>query len=154
MTIQDLGSLGELIAALATLVTLFYLALQIRANTVLAKAEAKRGQQSASAASSLGIAQDPDLAALFLKGLSDYHSLTAIEKTRFEFLLACIMDGPMLIARDAELGLSDDEDVQLARATIKRFLSTPGGRIWLEHNAALVSKPFSRLVSDEMGLSR
>ena len=54
VTIQDLGSLGELIAALATLVTLFYLALQIRANTVLAKAEAKRGQQSASAASSLG----------------------------------------------------------------------------------------------------
>ncbi len=33
MTIQDLGSLGELIAAVATVATLVYLALQIRQNT-------------------------------------------------------------------------------------------------------------------------
>lgn len=33
MTIQDLGSVGELIAALATVATLAYLALQIRQNT-------------------------------------------------------------------------------------------------------------------------
>lgn len=33
MTIQDLGSLGELIAAIATVVTLVYLAAQIRQNT-------------------------------------------------------------------------------------------------------------------------
>ena len=154
MTIQDLGSLGELIAAVATVVTLIYLALQIRASTVVARAEAQRGQQSAGVATSLGIAQDPDLATLFVKGLSDYHSLAAIEKTRFEFLLACFMDGPMLIARDAELGLADDEDVELARVTIRRFLLTPGGRIWFEHNAAMLSKPFSRLVSDEMGSTR
>ena len=32
MTIQDLGSLGELIAALATVLTLGYLALQLRQN--------------------------------------------------------------------------------------------------------------------------
>ncbi len=33
VTIQDLGSLGELIAAIATVATLIYLAFQIRANT-------------------------------------------------------------------------------------------------------------------------
>ena len=33
MTIQELGSLGELVAAIATLATLIYLALQIGANT-------------------------------------------------------------------------------------------------------------------------
>ncbi len=34
MTLQDLGSVGELVAALATVATLAYLALQIRQNTV------------------------------------------------------------------------------------------------------------------------
>ena len=34
VTIQDLGSLGELIAAVATIVTLAYLAVQIRSNTI------------------------------------------------------------------------------------------------------------------------
>ena len=33
MSIQDLGSIGELIAALATVATLAYLAVQIRQNT-------------------------------------------------------------------------------------------------------------------------
>ena len=33
MTIQELGSLGEFIAAIATLATLVYLAVQIRQNT-------------------------------------------------------------------------------------------------------------------------
>lgn len=39
MTIQDLGSLGELIAAIATVVTLVYLAAQIRQNTAQQKRE-------------------------------------------------------------------------------------------------------------------
>ena len=40
MTIEQLGSIGELVAALATVVTLAYLALQIRGSTVATKAEA------------------------------------------------------------------------------------------------------------------
>jgi hypothetical protein len=37
MSIQDLGSLGELIAAIATVGTLIYLALQIRQNTAVVR---------------------------------------------------------------------------------------------------------------------
>jgi hypothetical protein len=151
VTIQDLGSIGELVAAVATVATLVYLALQIRGNTVVARAEAKRGAQSAGVSTSFGIAQDPELAALFVKGLSDYRDLASLDKTRFEFLLACVLDGPMLITRDAELGLADDEDIEGARETIKRFLTTPGGRIWFEHNAKVVSKPFYRFVLKELG---
>jgi hypothetical protein len=33
MTIQDLGSLGELIAAVATVATLVYLSIQLKRNT-------------------------------------------------------------------------------------------------------------------------
>ena len=33
MTVQDLGSLGELIAAVATVTTLVYLAIQLKQNT-------------------------------------------------------------------------------------------------------------------------
>ena len=40
MSIQDLGSLGELIAAIATLGTLIYLAIQIRQNNLIAKEQA------------------------------------------------------------------------------------------------------------------
>lgn len=40
MTIQDLGSIGELVAAIATVATLIYLAAQIRQNTTAMKTSA------------------------------------------------------------------------------------------------------------------
>ena len=42
MTIQDLGSIGEFVGAVATVGTLLYLAAQIRANTRAVQAEAGR----------------------------------------------------------------------------------------------------------------
>ncbi len=42
MTLDDLGNLGELIAAVATVLTLIYLAIQIRTSNRLARAEASR----------------------------------------------------------------------------------------------------------------
>lgn len=41
MSIQELGSLGEFVAALATIATLIYLALQIRANTRATSAQSR-----------------------------------------------------------------------------------------------------------------
>ena len=41
MSIQDLGALGELLAALATIATLIYLAMQIRANTRATSAQSR-----------------------------------------------------------------------------------------------------------------
>ena len=42
VTIQDIGSIGELVGALATVVTLAYLALQIRRSNILTTAESRR----------------------------------------------------------------------------------------------------------------
>ncbi len=44
MTIQDLGSIGELVAAIATVATLAYLALQIRQNTTALRYSARQSQ--------------------------------------------------------------------------------------------------------------
>jgi len=39
MTISDIGSIGELLAAIATIITLIYLALQLRSNTKVVRAQ-------------------------------------------------------------------------------------------------------------------
>ena len=60
MTIQDLGSIGELIAAIATIATLVYLAIQIRQNTAQQKLDAyvsvQHGQNSV-----VDLLRDPDM---------------------------------------------------------------------------------------------
>jgi hypothetical protein len=64
MNIQDLGSTGEFIAAIATLVTLVYLASQIRQSTKVAKAQLTKDLFLASRTALMDIAKHPNLAGL------------------------------------------------------------------------------------------
>ena len=87
VTIQDLGSLGELIAAIATVATLVYLALQIRQNTrALGHAEHREILEDGNAWRAYLI-EDPAIAALYRKGLVDPDALDPIERLRFRMLL-------------------------------------------------------------------
>jgi len=47
MTIQDLGNIGELVAAIATVATLVYLAIQIRSNTIAVRSAAAQSVHEA-----------------------------------------------------------------------------------------------------------
>ena len=92
MTIQDLGSLGELIAAIATVVTLIYLTTQIRQNNK-GLAEATSGAINASYASiNARISSDAEFAELFLRGRQDLASLTPVEVERFRAFVQDILN--------------------------------------------------------------
>ena len=62
MSIQELGSVGEVVAAIATLVTLAYLAFQIRQNTKVARAELTKDLFLTSRSALFEIAANEDLA--------------------------------------------------------------------------------------------
>lgn len=83
MTIQDLGSIGEFVAAVATVATLVYLAIQIRANTSAVQSAAAQTVHEAFATWYRMLATDADLAQLVTNGLRDYSSLTETDKARF-----------------------------------------------------------------------
>ena len=68
MTIQDFGSIGELITALATLA---YLALQIRQNKAVGRATGTSAHLSVLNDFSLVLVQDPELHQLYFGGLAD-----------------------------------------------------------------------------------
>jgi len=150
LSIQDLGSIGELLAAIVTIATLAYLARQIRGSNIVAESEASRAADRGTNTVGLAIAQDPDLAELFVRGLSDYSSLETVEKTRFQFLLTGILEGTMQVVLDAGHGLFTDQNVESARTTIRRFLSTSGGRAWLRVNADQVPQEFIRFVLETL----
>ena len=82
-TVQDLGSIGELVAAAATVMTLFYLAIQIRSNTIAARSAAAQSVHEAYAAWYRMLAADETLAVLVTEGLRDYASLSEAERARF-----------------------------------------------------------------------
>ena len=87
MTLQDLGSIGELIAAVATVATLAYLALQIRQNTrALGHAEQRATLEDGNSWRA-NLIQNPEVAELYRRGLLDPNALDPIERLRFRMLL-------------------------------------------------------------------
>ena len=86
MTIQDLGSIGELLAAIATIATLAYLALQIR--------ESRVGVNSANVQNAIqnftvletAIGADGSLSRIVNRGVAEFDSLDENERAQYIFL--------------------------------------------------------------------
>jgi len=83
MTIQDLGNIGEFVAAIATVATLVYLAIQIRSNTAAVRSAAAQSVHEAFASWYHLLAADAELAQLVTDGLRDYSSLSETDRARF-----------------------------------------------------------------------
>ncbi len=90
MTIEQLGSIGELVAAVATVATLIYLSLQIRASTKISRVESRRATTAQAHEYSALIANSPELASILRTGLGDIGSLDPDERIRFNFLFSML----------------------------------------------------------------
>jgi len=106
---EAIGAIGEIIGALAVVLTLGYLATQIRQNTKAERNTAMQQLLSASAATNNLIAGDEQLASTLSKGFRDPRSLSDAERLQVnaQFIgLMQHMDGALHRYRS---GLLDDE---------------------------------------------
>ena len=135
MALEDLGNLGEFVAAIATLVTLAYLALQIRQSNRIATWEAHRSSIVAFNHASGLFVGDGEMARIFRVGLFDVEQLDADERIRLFHALAQLILNfkDVLEARDA--GLYDDETYEAWEGYLCAILNMPGGSVWWEENA-------------------
>ena len=79
MSLQDLGSLGEFVGAIAVVVSLLYLAVQIRQNTRSMHAAAVHQATTGASAFSMPLAESGELARIFNTGVFQPERLTTAE---------------------------------------------------------------------------
>ncbi len=84
MTLQDLGSLGEIIGAFGVIASLVYVALQIRNNTNAVVAGTHQALFDSWSGLSSSLTDRVDLSRLLLKAATDYEELAPDELMRFE----------------------------------------------------------------------
>ena len=83
MSIQDLGALGELVAAIATIATLLYLAIQIRQNNRNLHESTSASLNQGFASINSRLSSDEQFAEIFIRGRQDLEALSAVEVERF-----------------------------------------------------------------------
>ncbi len=150
MTIQDWGAIGEIVGGVAVVVTLIYLAFQIRQNT-------RAIRLSASHAASVGIrdmyalvAEQTDLSEAIHKGSKDPSSISGAEKMRYWGFL-----GFWLYAfENAYIQLTEDALDPRHWSGMKRMMidytSVPGFRDYWPNRRHWFSEDFQHFMESEI----
>jgi hypothetical protein len=127
MNWEAIGAIGELLGAAGVIITLIYLAIQIRQNTASQKHESISESQGQFSQLHQSLAKDPELAKLWMDGLDDYLSLSTYDRVRFSFLQGEFIN--LLMARKAAVDqrLVSSEDYEYWGRWVGSLINTPGG---------------------------
>lgn len=130
MSIQDWGAIGEIVAAIAVIVTLIYLAVQIRQNTRQIRSDG-HVRVTDSYNDVIGrLLDDDDLFTLIVRGCHDWDSLSAFEQSRFHlFFHQHLMHLRMAYQLHDKSAMDDDvyESVENLHINV---LANSGARVW------------------------
>ena len=83
MNLNDLANVGQVIGALAVVISLIYVAFQIRQNTSAVRSATAQAVHDNYADWYMSLMGDAELNRIAIKGLKDYSSLDEIEKAQF-----------------------------------------------------------------------
>ena len=133
MSIQDLGSIGGFVAAIATLATLIYLAVQIRANTASVRESNARVHTDRMLGHSRLIAADKELAGVFRRGSKDIDQLTDAERWQFGTYLWSLFIDFQDEYHASKRTRPDDFHWEFQQKNLLYYLSKPGIRKWWEN---------------------
>ena len=130
LDITALAAWGEFLGGIAVVVSLIYLASQIRQNSRLLQAStASVTQQAESAVSSL-VVQDPELARIFWAGLADRAALSEADLRRFDPLIGIQFSGNQQHFRLAHDGLISPEAWADMEQAMRWNAQQPGFQQW------------------------
>ena len=150
MTIQDLGSLGELVAAVATVAALGYLAVQIRQNTRAIHASALQAANDSAQRVLATSSQSPENAKIYHRGLLSYSELTPPEQTHFTILLLGIFSASEAMYWNHRNDLLPEEIWDREVKVLRNYLRTPGGQAMWRGGGALFSDSFAQFIGGEL----
>ncbi len=149
MTIQDLGSIGELIAAVATIGTLVYLAIQIKQSSRSVRAAAF--QSSVDGINQLNnlCAHDESMARVYRVGNDGLQNLTEDEQVRYSMIYLSLFRSfeSMYIHNLQGTGVAQ---WSTAKNHIATLLATPGGHEWWKTNPFNFTPEFSKFVEGQL----
>ena len=139
MTIEALGSIGELVAAIATIATLFYLAMQIRHSSEATRGASQQALLDTSFDASWELGRDAEHARIVGAGFLDFEELNDRDKTIFALTVQRYVGNLEKGLRLREAGLIDSETLDSVGGGVVMVITSPGGAKWWQSYRAAVA---------------
>jgi hypothetical protein len=134
-SIQDLGAAGEFVGAIGVVITLVYLAYQIRQNTIqleqstlTARAAAQNASNTALRETRASIFESEEMAEVFHVGNSNPEALGDVARLRYRLAMHNVTDVMLEIyAQTLATGFAPETWNTQGHTLVERILATPGG---------------------------
>lgn len=136
MNWDAVGALAELLAAIVVVISLVYLALQVRQMNLQAEATAHADWLIGWNATIKGWTADAETIETLRKGWHDFDSLTKTQKAVFHLQHSALINHWLLAAQLCDRRLLPESIYQGATEVLISIHSTNGGRVVLERNAS------------------
>lgn len=142
MNFDDLGNLAELIAAIGVMVSVIYLALQIRRSSETERMATYRAIVSDFGTLNQSIASDSETALLFAHGLESFDTLSAVEKARLsQYFYGIYRYFENMYYQNSKGYLEDEVWIGWKRMMLSYF-HRPGFQVWWQHRRLVYNPSF------------
>jgi hypothetical protein len=153
-----IGAIAELAGAVGIILSLVYLALQIRQNTAqidansnLMRTESRRHWAAHVRQVNLHLAQDKNVAGLFLKGLASLNFLPPEEQMQFTLLFSEMLSALVTVFDETSEGMAPRGSLERHAPTMADLLRTPGGlEFWRTHGHRFGTAEFRNWVASDL----
>ena len=152
MSLEDLGNIGELVAAIGVIASLVYLAVQIRQNTQTVRASTFQAI-SDSAQSRLFALQNVENARVWRIGMSEPMKLNEDERMLYILMIATTARGWDNLYYQHRSGLLDAPYWAGYAKTIKALVRTAGFRYFWQHRMGQFSPEFESFIEESLSSS-
>jgi hypothetical protein len=128
MSLGQLASIASMVSAVALIVSVIYVSVQIRHNTRAVRASAFQQVIESFAGISLDIAKDKTLVDLYLRASRDFVSLSEVERAQFSLLLLSFLRRAENVFFQTEIQLLETDHWSGIRESVKAIVTPPGAR--------------------------
>ena len=146
LDINTLAAWGEFIGGIAVVVSLIYLASQIRQNSKLLRASTASASISTINDQATLVAQDPELTRIYWDGLADRSSLSEADRRRFDPVINMTLTGFSQEYQFAADGIIGPAVWNTRVRGYRWFFRNPGLRHWWSEWRDLFDDDFGRFI--------
>jgi len=153
LTLDALGNIGDFIGGIGVVVTLIYLAGQIRQNTQSVRVSAYHAAQRDAADILDSVASDPELTRIFFDGNRDYESLSREDRRRYALCIASLLRKLENILYQTRLGTLEFAQWEGVLSEFRRIFAEPGTKAWWVRGRSAFNRELQDFVDQEVIVS-
>ena len=148
MNWEAIGAIGEVVGAIAVILSLLYVGRQIHTSSQIALAVTERDAAKAWSDTTASLSQDPQIASVYARGIKNEDELSEHERIQFESLINRMMLHHSNVLRMYEKGLVEKDLLDSTDRVVLGLLRSEGVVQWWNGFGQYFTESYQQHVSD------